>query len=232
MYQIAIVDDEREAADNLTDCLTTYTQETGDTFKVKYFKNGLDFLDNYKKGFDVVFMDIGMPHLNGLDTARMLRKSDPYVVLVFVTNLPKYAINGYSVDAFDYILKPLTYDSFKPKIARALRYRVRSEKKELVLPIIKGYVRLRVDDIDYIEVFDHYRYYHTSQGVFKAYGTIQEIECLLPEKQFYKCSRSCLINLKNVIKIEGDCVFIGDGKLSISLARKKELIRLLTEGCF
>ena len=185
MYKIAIVEDEWESAENLTACFEKYTREYGVEFNITYFKNGFNFLDEYTPDYDIVFMDVDMPQMNGLKTAKKLRMIDTSVVLVFVTFLAKYAINGAA--------------------------------------------RIELYKLNYIEVSDHEIIYHTQGDKIRAYGTMRAIEKLLPEKQFCKCNRCYLVNLRNVTRIEGNTVYVGGDSLVVSRPRKQAFIDALHE---
>lgn len=226
MYNVAVIEDEARDAEILGEALDRYSKEAGEYFQVKYFNDGLFFLYNYKAVFDIVFMDIKMPHISGLETAKILRKTDPNVVLIFVSNHSKYAISAFGVNAFDYILKPLFYNSFKQTLLRALKY-LASMGPRVFLPTSDGYMGFKVSDINYIDVQGHYRFYHTTHAVYKNYGNLKDIEGVLPFGFFYKCHRGCLVNLRNVTSIEGNCLVLGEDKLHVSRARVKEFIDLL-----
>ena len=229
MYKIAVVEDEWESADRLNQCIEQYSKEYGVLFNVTRFKNGLDFIEEYKPVFDIVFMDIDMPHKNGLATARELRQVDPTVVLVFVTFLAKYAIKGYEVDALDYVIKPVNYNAFKITIDRAVRRCAKKEKAEVILPSSEGAIRIELPCLNYVEIDDHDITYHTSRGLFRAYGTMRAIEKLLPADQFCKCNRSALVNLRNVNRIRGNLVYVGDEMLEISRPRKQAFMEAFHE---
>ena len=229
MYKVAVVEDEWESADRLDQCFKAYTEEHGVLFSITRFKNGLDFIEDYTPNFDIVFMDVDMPHKNGLATARELRQIDPAVVLVFVTFLAKYAIRGYEVEALDYVLKPVNYNAFKITIDRAIARCRKREKAEVTLPSSEGTLRVELTCLNYIEINDHLITYHTSRGNYTAYGTMRAIEKLLPEKQFSKCNRSVLLNLRNVTRIQGNYVYIGDEKFEISRPRKQAFLEAFHE---
>ncbi len=229
MLKIAIVEDEWECAERLSRCLEDYSQEYGVQFNVTRFKNGLDFIEDYRPVYDIVFMDIDMPHKNGLATARELRQADPSVVLIFVTFLAKYAIRGYEVDAMDYLIKPVNYNAIKITLDRAIRRCARKEKVEAILPSSEGSIRIELACLDYVQIDDHDITYHTSRGVFRAYGTMRAIEKLLPAKQFSKCNRSVLVNLRNVTRISGNLVYVGKDALEISRTRKQEFMEAFHE---
>lgn len=232
MYKIAIVEDEFESVESLKSCLEEYTAEYGIQFNIVHFKNGLNFIEEYKPDFDIVFMDINMPQMNGLNVAKGLRKIDSTVTLIFVTVLAKYAIRGYEVDALDYILKPVNYNSLKIKIDRALARCLANQKKVVMLSSQDGDVRMELSEINYVEIDNHDIYYHTSRGVIKAYGTMRAIEKILPSSQFFRCNRCYLVNLNNVTRLRDNYVYVGNEKVLISRPRKKLFLNALRDFTF
>ena len=98
----------------------------------------MDFLEAYRPDFDLVFLDIELPLLNGIETARRLRELDSVVALVFITNMEQYAVNGYEVDALDFVVKPINYYRFSSMMRKALRIIARKEEKALPYPKANG----------------------------------------------------------------------------------------------
>ena len=98
VIRVAIVEDDREARESLRACLGWIAEKDRQQFRVSEFPSGTAFLGNYEPDYDLVFMDIQMPGMNGMETARALRKMDASVLLIFVTNMAQYAIAGYEVD--------------------------------------------------------------------------------------------------------------------------------------
>ena len=107
MLNIAVVDDERENRERLCGFINRYAQENNLPLVVTDFADGAQIAEPYQGGFDIIFLDIEMPMLGGMTAAERIRAVDPDVVLVFVTNLAQYAIRGYEVEAFDFVLKPV-----------------------------------------------------------------------------------------------------------------------------
>ena len=131
--KIAVVDDSPRDLQLIKGYVERYFKENGGDYQVRTFENGLDFLDEEKLSFDIVFMDVEMPHLNGIETARNFRKRDKMAVLVFITNMAQYAIHGYEVDAIEYMVKPVEYYNFSDKMEKALRFVKRDQEKTLLL---------------------------------------------------------------------------------------------------
>ena len=107
MYRIAIVEDEEQDYLRAQGYLNRYGQEKNISFNIQRYESAEVFLTNYQSQHDIVFMDIRMGGMDGMRAARKLREMDQAVILIFLTSLAQYAVQGYEVDALDYILKPL-----------------------------------------------------------------------------------------------------------------------------
>lgn len=120
MIHIAIVEDEEKYRKQLREYIEQYCEKSGKQIQTSFFQDGEDIIENYTADFDLIFMDIQMRFMDGMTAAREIRKLDKKVILMFITSIATYAIEGYEVDALDYILKPLSYNMFEQKLNRAL----------------------------------------------------------------------------------------------------------------
>ena len=109
MINIAIVEDEKVASDLIYDYLLNYGKKSGEEFNVTVFKDPLALLENYKPTYDLIFMDIMMPNMDGMQASHKLRELDSSVLLIFITNMGDYAVKGYDVGASAFIKKPLLW---------------------------------------------------------------------------------------------------------------------------
>ena len=147
MIRIAIAEDDPQCFAQLERYIGEYGRETGRAFQVTRYDNGEDLVERYKPEFDLILMDVEMPFMDGMTAAGYVREKDPEVVIVFVTNLAQYAIQGYSVNALDYILKPLNYFSFSQRLTRCLRYVKKREEAYVTVSVKGGALKLEVGDI-------------------------------------------------------------------------------------
>ena len=145
MIHIAIVEDDVHDKARLKKCLKRYEEETQRRFEVTEFSDGEDIITEYMAKYDLILMDIEMTFMNGMSAARRIREMDPDVELIFITNMPQYAIQGYKVNALDYLLKPLSYFSFTETMKDTL-----SQLDERFFSCSRSYVV----NLDYVE---HYR---------------------------------------------------------------------------
>lgn len=168
MFKIAIVEDQEETRESLNRFVRQYAQEQGLQVEISLITDGAEIAEHYTPGFDIIFMDVEMPRLDGFGAAEAIRAVDADVVLVFVTNMAQYAIRGYEVDALDYVLKPVNYYQFCTKLSRAIQ---RVQRRRAGRWCAAGGRRpqlLDTADIYYLETRSRMLYYHTSKGEFAA----------------------------------------------------------------
>ena len=234
MIRIAIVEDEKNSSDLLVNYLEKYSNDKNIRFDVKTFFSCNQILNNYNNNFDIIFMDIELPDGNGLETIRKIREVDKNVIVVFVTNMAQYAVKGYEVRAFDFIVKPVTSYNFYIKLDNILNLFEQKKDDEIWISNKDGKMKLNISSIYYIEVIQHMCIYHTKNGNFKATGSLNNIEKTLSKYNFSLCNRCYLVNLRYVTSVKKGFVLINNEELIISRAKQasfmKDLNDFLAEG--
>lgn len=229
LIRVAIVEDDSAERERLRACLRWLEESEGLQFHVTEFSTGTAFIGSFAGGYDLVFMDIEMPGMNGMETARALRKMDASVLLIFVTNMAQYAVDGYEVDALDFILKPVNKYSFAIKMKRALS-RIPKRSEEFIPVKVEGELRqVLVSSIRYLDMDGHYVIYHTTQGDLSEYGTLKEAYGKLNRPSFVFVNRSCLVNLYHVSAVSKNSVTVGERQLDISRPQRKSFLAAMSD---
>ena len=232
MIRAALVEDDPKALERLSDYLEQYnsSEQAVDTVTAECFSDGVQFLDAYRFQFDIVFMDIEMPYADGLRVAEELRKRDKAVILIFVTMMAQYAIRGYEVSAYGFLVKPVQYADFSTLLSRAIKRR-RADTERTYLTVIQGYSarRIATDELLYVSVTSHKLSFHMLDETVEIWGNLRDYEPLLERQDFVRCNSYLLVNMKYVRWVKGTEVMVGTEALQISQSRKKEFLAKTTE---
>ncbi len=230
MYRIAVVEDEQQYRDEVCQYIEQYATEHQLKFDVTTYTDGQEIVDDVQKHYDIIFFDIEMTLLNGMDAAKVIRERDVNVVMVFITNMAQYAIEGYEVGALDFVLKPIDYYGFSFRLARALgRVQKKQGNLEFAINTPGGIKKLNSNDIYYIEIENRFLVYHTAEGDFSQRGTLQSAEEMFQDYHFVKCNHWYLVNLKYVTEIEENIVHVAGSRLEISRRNRAHFLKEVTE---
>ena len=228
MVSIAILEDDAGDEASLEQSLQRYAQEQQELFSIRSFSDPAVFLQNSPSAFDLIFLDIDLPTMTGMELARQIRRQDSLVTLILVTNLEKYAVSGYSVGAFDFVVKPINYYRFASMLRRALRSIAARQPREVVIQTSGGITRLNVTQLYYVAIRDHLLIYHTVGENLTAWGKMSDVEAQLAPYDFARCSTSHLVNLRFVDSVEGSDVLVAGTRLPISQRRRKAFYSAVT----
>ena len=229
MLQIAIVEDQAQDAAHLAKCLDMFAAEKNMEFHVRTYADGMDLIDDSKADFDLIFLDIEMPHLSGMRTAELIRMKDLSVCIIFVTNVAKYAIQSYEVDAFDYLMKPLRYQLFANKMKKAVSYVELHRTSYIWIEDHDGLARVPSSEITFIEKDKNYLVYHTPGRMYRERGAIANAEEKVRSKGFAKVNSGCVVNLLHVNGMGKDTVRIKDMEIPVSRQMRKGFQELLMD---
>lgn len=229
-YRILLVEDVPAEADRLRLCLERYASEHDVPLSIRVMGSATEFLTT-RPAADLIFMDIGMPGITGMEAAETLRGYDEETPLIFVTTLAQYAVQGYRVDALDFLVKPVEYGDAAARMDRAMRVIHRHEGETLALRASDGTMVVRLADILYIDIVKHDLHYHIAgvEEPVRNRGSITKVESDLADKGFLKTSASCVINMAQVSRIKAQSVVMSDGtELWFSRSQRKRALEELS----
>ena len=210
MIRIALVEDEAEVRAQLQGYVQRHTRQYGTEFAVTEFADGMELLDDYRPVYDILFLDVEMKHLDGMETARR-------------------AIGGYAVGALDYVLKPVPYFAFSQQLRKAEEQLRRRARHYLALPVEGGMRRLDSSLIYYLESEGHRVHFYTEEGDFVAAGTLKAFEEKLAKRPFARCNSGYLVNLAQVKSVQQGMVQVGPYELQVSRPRRKAFLAALAD---
>lgn len=221
MFHIAIVEDEPIYRQQLKSYIEQYSRDTGTAIRISEFSDGEDVLDGYTGNYDMILLDIQMKFMDGMTAAEEIRKRDTSVIIMFITNMTQYAVQGYQVNALDYIVKPVEYFAFRVRMDKAIERLGEREKHFIRIPVEDGVVRLEVETVYYIESRGHLLRYKTRNGEYEARGVLGQVEEMLAPYGFFSCNKGILVNMGFVEGVRENVCIIQGEQVPISRRKKK-----------
>ena len=229
MIRVAIVEDEAAVRDQLMGYVQRYMRQYDAQIEVTMFTDGVEILEGYRPVYDIIFLDVEMQHLDGMETASRIRALDSDVLLIFITNMAQYAIKGYAVGALDYVLKPVPYFAFSQQLQKAVGQLTRRARQYLAVPVDGGMRRLDTAAIYYMESDGHKVCFYTEDGDFIAPGALTAFEEKLAERPFARCNSGYLVNLAQMSGVQQNTVQVGPHELQISRPKRRAFLAALAD---
>ncbi len=211
--EIAVVDDEKAVREHV--CALIEEQKPGS--HIEAYATGEGLLAS-GKWFDIVFLDIQMEGMNGIEAAKNLREQQGDTVLVFITGIKDYVFDALDLYAFQYLLKPIDEGKFAEVLERAVREAGR-KKERRVLFVKSRNLTLDQSEILYIESRGKKAEIHTVRQTIEIYAAMDELVGQLGE-EFYRCHRAYIVNMDCITEYDGESITLTGGD-RVYLAKKK-----------
>lgn len=192
------------------------------------FSCGEDFLRSHV-AFDLVFLDIYMNGMTGMEVAKILHKRNGKIPIVFLTSSSDFAVESYEVHAFDYIVKPLSHQRLTAVWDRFLSH-YRQNQRFFVLNSLGKTERLPYEQIEFVESDCHYVTFHLSDGAsMRINGRLDDIEQQLDDSRFLRCHKSFLINLNLTESMDEDFIMRSGTHVAYRKREKKQIQQIFSE---
>ena len=230
MIHLAMVEDENTTVQDLKNYLKRYSMEKKVEFQISTLESSELLLSNMQKQFDLILLDIQLPGMDGMKAAQQIRHLGYTTPIIFVTSLAQYAVNGYEVDALDFMVKPVSYFQFAMKMEKAIRIIRQKIDQQISITVDRGIKVFSASQLTYIEIINHDLIYHSLTGLYRSRGSLSALEEKLSVNHFIRINVCYLVNMRYISELTSNSVILSTGdELFISRARKKAVLLALTE---
>lgn len=203
MYQVAICDDEVVFTKQLKEMIADILEKIGINYQITIFNRPTDLFSNMEKqqsNFHILFLDIMIGSVNGIEVAHQLREAGNDIGIVFVTCSKEYALEAYSVNPIHYLLKPVD----KTKLETVLKkdYTQHFRKRNIIVSVNGGSSAIFISEILYVEVLNRHLFIHLENRVIETKGTLNNFFAQLNSTEFIRCHNSFLVNMKKICDVK------------------------------
>lgn len=203
--KIAVCDDNFVDRKQIAKYILQYANQFMLDFQIEMFETGIELLPAFQKtAYKIIFLDIFMKGISGVETAYKIREKDSESMIVFITTSPDFRAAGFDIGAVHYLLKPLTYKMVETALNRCKRLFVENEKYISIIAN-RHTARIRFRDILYAEVYGKCTIIHTRNGDLKTYTPLSKVAALLNGGPFLVCHRCYIVNMRYISGVFEDC---------------------------
>ncbi len=232
MFRVAVCDDDISMAKKICEYINAFGVQREINFKIEEFHDGEELLKS-EVSFDIVFLDVEMRVLGGIETAQEIRKRNMSMPIVYITSHPNYWKQAYKVHAFQFISKPFGIENICEVMSDFIDFKRDENIVKVSFAVNDGYIVENANDICYflfngrnnVEVTTVYKKYNIKENMAEIYSK-------LDPSQFYMSNRNCILNLKYVLSLKNnDGIIMQNGEwLPLALKKQKEFYIILSKS--
>lgn len=210
---VLVCDDLPEEQAKLGQMIRVYAEKRGVAVGLAFFSGGAELLDAFRPGrFQILFLDIYMPGLSGMEAARQIRKLDTGCAIVFSTTSQDSGIESFEVQASDYLVKPFRQEDVDSALDWCLEHLPESPRY-LTVQSERESVSIPIQSLEYIEITGHLANLHAGRQIVTAHRGLGELQTAIGSSDFLRCHRSFLVNMNHIQKTEGNSFRMDSGDL-------------------
>ena len=228
--RLAICDDDAADAAEIHSYLKEHFARNGYIGDVVSFNSGEALLSAFSPGaFDVIFLDVYMSGITGVEAARKIRAADPDCAIVFITANPGHMPEGFALRAASYVVKPITREQMDTALLQCRKIFLKNARY-IEAKTGGQTVRIPLPKVFYVEILNKAASIFTADGIVKTYTPIEEIERQLGGRPFLRCHRSYIVNMSHVEDVlDNDFLMRGGAKVPIRKNGMKEIRRIIND---
>lgn len=217
---LAVCDDMPIECADIAKQIENILKQSNTDFIVKKFFSGQELLYS-KENFDIMFLDIKMPKMSGMDLAKKIREWGKQSLIIFITSASEYVFEAFDVEAFQYLIKPIPNEKLKNVLEKAIkRIQVDVNTDFLIISSDRQTKKVFLKDILYIESVGRIAKIHCHEGILETYEQIGVLEDKLSDKSFFRCHKCFLVNLEYIDAFNKTEVSLENGE-KIMLAKRR-----------
>lgn len=224
--KICICDDDSFSIREIREKISSFRTES-EGFDITDFSNAEKLLDYCKNGghFDILFIDIEMDGINGIEAAEIIRALSPNTIIIFVSAHSDYIFDAFRIEALHFLVKPLNDSEFSEVFGRALK-KYRTVNASIVLKWESTRNKIEIDKISYVEGYRRHLTVHTANGIFEAVGKMSEIQQILSPHGFVRIHQGFIVNMNYIKSFNVNEVELTDGsRVAVSVRKKQEALK-------
>ena len=208
--KIAICDDERQIICDYSKIINEYLFENNIVCSVDGFVDGNSFLQLANE-YDLVFLDYDLPDINGMDIARNIRENDGRIMIVFLTAYAEHVYDSFEVDAFRYLLKPVSKEKIYETLNKFLN--IYNHNRKITIPTNIGHISVDADEVIYIEAAKKHTKVKTTGNEYIANKAISVYQTEIANPHFFRTHRGYIVNMRYISTVEKNTITLTNGEI-------------------